>query len=52
MKEVKRDRVVTVRLSEQEWLMVNEMSFELGLSQSEVIRKTIENYYKYYRFCP
>ena len=49
-REVRNNRV-TVRLSDVEWRMVDQMSFELGMSPSEIIRLTIENYYKIYQYC-
>ena len=51
MKEDVRNYRMTVRLTREEMRMVDQMSFEMGLSQSEIIRKTIENYYKIYQYC-
>jgi predicted DNA-binding protein len=50
MREVKKHRI-SIRLTDEDMRMINEMSFHLDLSPSEVIRKTIENYYKIYQYC-
>lgn len=46
-----RNKRITIRLSDAEWRMVDQMSFELDMSPSDIIRKTIENYYKIYQYC-
>lgn len=47
-----RERRITIRLSDEEWRMLRMMSYEMEISPSEVVRRTIENYYKYYQYCP
>lgn len=39
---------LTVRLTDADMRMIDEMCYELGMSPSEIIRKTIENYYQYF----
>ena len=49
-RELRTNRV-TVRLSRDELRMLDQMSFEMGVSPSKVMRVAIENYYKIYQYC-
>ena len=48
MRQTKNDRI-TIRLTREEMRMLDQMSFDMDLSVSEVIRLTIENYYQYFK---